>query len=65
MATQNTRYAREGKLSEWLAASKHIHFIGICGAGMRSLARICHEAGSRIVAMSFCEPRSCLGWLSS
>ena len=21
--------------------------------------------GSRIVAMSFCEPRSCLGWLSS
>ena len=45
MACENTRYARGGQLSEWLAAARHIHFIGICGAGMRSLARMCHEGG--------------------
>ena len=41
MASENTRYAREGRLSEWLAAARHVHFVGICGAGMRSLARCC------------------------
>ena len=45
MATENTRYARTGELSEWLATAGRIHFIGICGAGMRALARICHDRG--------------------
>lgn len=45
MATENTGYAREGKLAEWLSEAHRIHMIGIGGAGMRVLARLLADKG--------------------
>ncbi len=45
MATENTGYAREGKLAVWLSEAHRIHMIGICGAGMRVLARLLADKG--------------------
>lgn len=45
MAIENTRYAKEGRLGEWLRTAQRLHFIGICGAGMRTLAALCQRRG--------------------
>lgn len=45
MTVENTRFARSGELGEWLARARHIHMLGICGAGMRVLAGMLLDLG--------------------
>ena len=45
MSVENTRYAAEGELGVLLARARRIHFIGIAGAGMRVLAKMCADRG--------------------
>lgn len=45
MAIENTHYAREGKLAGPLASARHLRFIGVCGAGMRTLAALAAREG--------------------
>ena len=45
MAIENTRYAREGRLTGWLRTAHRLHFIGVCGAGMRTLAALSLQHG--------------------
>lgn len=45
MTTENTRLTAEGVLVPLLSRVRHIHFVGICGASMRTLAVACQERG--------------------
>ena len=45
MRSENTCLSGDGTLQRLLQEVTHIHFIGICGAGMRVLARMCLGRG--------------------